>query len=1663
MSRLIERTRRRAVRILWPFAVVVGFLSIGASTAAAAVPATPFVESVAARGLGALVTWAPAAARDGVSGWEVTMTAARTDAPAACSTPVVATAPASDTSIVAPGLCSGVAYVARIRARNASGWSVASQRSNPVVPLEAQPPTAPLITSVLARDGALVVSWAPTASDGGRPLTKYALTATAGASTITADAGPSATSATVTGLVNGTAYTVVLRAVNSVGPSEEAKQTGTPARVHAPAPPRQVAAAPSGDGAVSVSWQAPDDDGGAAVSAYDVVSQQVVRSGTGWVSAPGSAASSRRVTGTSTSLADLSPANGVFMVSVFAVNSAGRSAAAKSPAPVTPTTSVKADTVVLTGSTMSALRSTAGGALTWGAPAPAQVAGLQVGQVLVGAPGGAAPQGLLRKVTAVTKRSDGGYVVATVRGALSDAFASVSLASSTNPVAPIGASGAGSTFTPARAGVAVERGAGIGISDHLGLAIEIGTANASISGSVDLSCSFALGANVSRDLVGIPNGAQLSATAKVEAKSSLDVNLKGSRSFKIGEIRSPPVLYQIGPVPVIVVYRTPVYLKASGAVSVGVSAAATVGLRADWDSRSPRTLTVTNQSGFRASGRPLDNVKLSGAVGFSFEPQAALYDATGPKFSLEPQLQAEVDPMPGPGSPWLSIGPTVDLKAGWGINLLGHNASLEVRLARKTFTNFYLTTAPPARYSVSPGDVSVPAGSQRTFTAARSDGTQKPITWKLVGGAGDTISSDGTLKTVGPQGRQLTVVASDSSGATGKATVTVGTPFDPPAVLDFTSDKDGAGGTLSWGAPDRTGGSSLSSYTVVVQQLGGARTVAASTLSTALRGMSPGETYIISVFATNAAGLRSPAAVGAFTPEVTCSVSWKGENGSSWSDASNWAPPRVPTSDDLVCIDDGGEADLSADTTVYGLRLGGALVTDSTLRVTNLASIRGTVSGAGAVVTAPASRLTLAAGAYIDGRVRNYGVATVSGTAGDVYIAGTLQNSGLMTLPGGVDLGYYSEGRLINDAGATLTSNGNTTFTVPLTNNGTLSSTGGTLEVSSELAVGTTSTTTGAGEIDVTGTLHPVGTQAPLQKLTISGLVSGGTLTVASGRTVRLSSGAEIYEGTLRNRGTVNVIGDDGHVYVETGGVLQNSGTLTLPGGVDVGYYSDGQMVNDAGATLTSEGDTTITLPLINNGTLSPASGTLEVRGDLAVGTTSTTTGAGEIDVTGSLHPVGDQAPLQRLTISGSISGGTLTVASGQTVRLRSGASLYEGTLRNLGTLDVIGTDGYLYVGSGGVLQNSGSMALPGGVDVGYYSDGQLINDAGATLASAGDASITVPLTNHGTLSSTSGALEIRNELAVGTTSTTTGAGVIDVTGRLHPVGTQAPLQKLTISGSVTGGTLTVASGRTVRLRSGASLYEGTLRNLGTLKVIGSDGDVYVGTDGVLRNSAAMTLPGGVSVGYYSDGRMINDPAGTVTSLAGTEITVPFDNRGTVVAGGGVLTVSVGNSAGETDYGAWKVPAGSTLDFAGGTRRLGTGSTVTGDGEVAVHGAVVVRGTVSGPTLRLASGALSLSPVASLDVQTFSQGNPATLEFFLSNDSVHVAPGRFNVRGAASFDGYLRISPVFDYFPPSRERYPLMQYASRTGRFYSIDTQPGYAVQVGATALQASFTSGVSG
>lgn len=228
-----------------------------ASTASAAVtpaagPTVPGNVNATAGNGQATITWSASSGNGStVTGYSVTSTPGSLT----CST-------TSATTCTITGLTNGTSYTFTVIALNAISQSVPSLPSPAVTPIG--PPTAPTSVAVVRGDQSLQVTW--TASNpNGSPISNYRATASPGG----AVCNTTTTSCTISGLTNGTKYTVVVTATNEAGTTSSASSAiATPAAL--PSVPTNVVAA-TGDASSLVTWTSSADNG-EPITAYTVTS-----------------------------------------------------------------------------------------------------------------------------------------------------------------------------------------------------------------------------------------------------------------------------------------------------------------------------------------------------------------------------------------------------------------------------------------------------------------------------------------------------------------------------------------------------------------------------------------------------------------------------------------------------------------------------------------------------------------------------------------------------------------------------------------------------------------------------------------------------------------------------------------------------------------------------------------------------------------------------------------------------------------------------------------------------------------------------------------------------------------------------------------------------------------------------------------------------------------------------------------------------------------------------------------------------------------------------------------------------------------------------------------------------------------------------------------------
>ena len=280
------------------------------------------------------------------------------------STPggITKTVASDQTTGLVSGLTNGTSYTFTVIARNAAGASPPSDPSSPVVP--ATVPGTPATVTATKGDASATVSWNAPGSNGGSPITTYTVTSSPGG--VTTTVAGDVTTSTLTGLVNGTAYTFTVVATNAIGASAPAKSgTVTPSAV-AGAP--TAVTATRGDKSAVVSWTAPTSNGGSPITGYTITST------------PG--AITKTVTGALTTGTVTGLTNGTaYTFTVVATNAAGTSPASLPSNDVTPAAVPGAP------GTVTAVKGDASATVSWTAPASSGGSAL-TGYTITSTPGG---------------------------------------------------------------------------------------------------------------------------------------------------------------------------------------------------------------------------------------------------------------------------------------------------------------------------------------------------------------------------------------------------------------------------------------------------------------------------------------------------------------------------------------------------------------------------------------------------------------------------------------------------------------------------------------------------------------------------------------------------------------------------------------------------------------------------------------------------------------------------------------------------------------------------------------------------------------------------------------------------------------------------------------------------------------------------------------------------------------------------------------------------------------------------------------------------------------------------------------------------------------------------------------------------------------------------
>lgn len=148
--------------------------------------------------------------------------------------------------------------------RNGTGWGRPHWGTNGQP--TSTPPGPPTNLTATAGNSSATVSWSAPASQGSSPISGYTVTASPGGLSCTTAV---ALTCTVTGLTNGTTYTFTAVARSAAGNSTPSAASNAVTPTGVPSQPTGVTAQPL-NGKALVSWIAPRDAGGSAITGYVV-------------------------------------------------------------------------------------------------------------------------------------------------------------------------------------------------------------------------------------------------------------------------------------------------------------------------------------------------------------------------------------------------------------------------------------------------------------------------------------------------------------------------------------------------------------------------------------------------------------------------------------------------------------------------------------------------------------------------------------------------------------------------------------------------------------------------------------------------------------------------------------------------------------------------------------------------------------------------------------------------------------------------------------------------------------------------------------------------------------------------------------------------------------------------------------------------------------------------------------------------------------------------------------------------------------------------------------------------------------------------------------------------------------------------------------------------
>jgi autotransporter-associated beta strand protein len=716
------------------------------------------------------------------------------------------------------------------------------------------------------------------------------------------------------------------------------------------------------------------------------------------------------------------------------------------------------------------------------------------------------------------------------------------------------------------------------------------------------------------------------------------------------------------------------------------------------------------------------------------------------------------------------------------------------------------------------------------------------------------------------------------------------------------------------------------------------------------------------------------------------------DNSGTWSTASNWMSPGLPTDDDNALIRGNsgaaGMATIDSDgANAWDVRIGGdgaaslSVVSGGTLKVKNILLVGD--AGAGSL--------------NVDG-------GTI--TAQNVVIGSHGFSGNVNVTNGGV-----------------LASR----FIAPDGMGGTVTLESGTLAAAGNLQVTASVNLVGSGTIDTAG-----------YSATVSSTISGDQLIKAGDGVLTLTSTSTYSGGTTLAGGTLAIahsanIGGSGSQIEFAGGTLRVTGTgisnldnhsvnwSSFDGGIDVdaaGHTFTISQTLDGTGTLTKHGAGTLVLSAANNhGGAVAAGGVLSVLDDTRLGAPSgplglaggtlrfTTAGSSEVaratTLTGA-STIDVQQASGTITMSQAISGagsitksgagtlilgaanshtGTTTIAAG-TLRITDPLALQNSTVNLVGgTLDLNGL-----AASVGGLAGGGTVDLQGTVlTLGGSNEDSTF--AGSITSSGGVASVekvgtgTINLTGNNTYT---GGTVLRNGALGITTATNIGGSTSAITfdgGLLRINGTTlTSMGGHSVNWSSFDGGFDVASSNNTFTVSQAISGSGSLTKRGAGRlVLSSTSNSYTGgtrLEGGSLQISSLSNVGDSTAAITFAGGILRTSGSAITSLSTNDVNwSTFDGGFDISSSGSTLTLS--QTIGGT---------GLLTKLGSGTLRMNVANTYTGDTNLNAGTLTVAhQDALAQTTLVPGGGTLGITVTNFMNIGGLKGSGSLTLDGFVVN------------------------------------------------------------------------------